>query len=81
MEHESDGETNCNWCILNNPPKISTGTETLRNKRKSGDHPDYRIIKIGQNTEMNPGNLGRLAVTQIPVGNYKLTLVWKTPKR
>ena len=26
-------------------------------KRTSGDHPDYSIIKIGQNTEKCPGDL------------------------
>ena len=32
-----------------------------------GDHPNYNIIKIGQNTEKSPENLRRLAVTQTPV--------------
>ena len=46
----------------------------------SGDHPNYSIIKIGQNTEESPGDLKRLAVTQTPVRNHQLTLVWKTRK-
>ena len=33
------------------------------NKKKSGDHPNYCIIEIGQNTEKSPGDLRRLAVT------------------
>ena len=45
------------------------------NKRTSGDHLNYSIIKIDQNTEKSPGDLRRLAVTQTPVENHQLTLV------
>ena len=41
----------------------------------SGDHPNYCIIKIGQNTEKSPGDLRRRAVTQTPVKGHQLTLV------
>ena len=57
---------------------ISTRTG---NKRTSGYHPNYCFIEIGQNTEKSPGDLGRLVVTQTPVRNHQLTLVWKTFKR
>ena len=33
------------------------------NQRTSGDHPDYSIIKIDQNTEKSSGDLKRFAVT------------------
>ena len=33
-----------------------TGTRGLRNKRTSGDHLNYSIIEIGQNTK-RPGDL------------------------
>ena len=33
------------------------------------------IVKIAQNTEKSPGDLGGLAVTQTPVRNHQLTLV------
>ena len=46
-----------------------------------GDNPNNCIIEIGQNTEKSPGNLKRLVVTQNPVRNNQLTLVWKTLKR
>ena len=46
----------------------------------SGDHPDYSIIKISQNTEKSPGNLRRLAVTQTLEEDHQLTLVGKTLK-
>ena len=38
-------------------------------KRTSGDHPNDSIIMIGQNTETIPGDLRRLATTQIPLKN------------
>ena len=57
MEHESDGDTNCNWSIGNNPQGIGKGTRRPGNKRTSRDHPNYSIFKIGQNTEMSPGDL------------------------
>ena len=41
----------------------------------SGDHPNYRIIENGQNTEKSPGDLRRLAVTQTPVKDHQLTLI------
>ena len=43
----------------------------------SGDHPNYGIIEIGQNTEKSPRVLRRLGVTQTPEENHQLTLGWK----
>ena len=65
QEHESDRDT---------------GTGGFGNKRMSEDHPNDSIIKIGQNIEMSPGHLRRLAVTQIPMRSHLLKLVWKTLK-
>ena len=31
-----------------------TGTGELGKKRTNGNHPDYKITKIGQNTEKSP---------------------------
>ena len=45
------------------PKDLEKGTGRLRNQKKSGDHPDYSIFKIVQNTEKSPGDLKRLAVT------------------
>ena len=59
MEHEGDGDTNCSWCTWNDPQRIGKGTRRLKNQRTSGNHPDYSIIKIGQNNEMSPGDLRR----------------------
>ena len=65
MEHKGDKDTNCNWCIWNNPQRTSKGTERLGLKRTSGDHPENSIINVGQNTEKCPGDLRRLAVTKL----------------
>ena len=54
------------------------GTGGLGNKRLSGDHPNYNINRIGQNTEKSPGDLRRLAITQTPVKGHQLTLMRKT---
>ena len=75
MEHESDGDTICNWCSWNNPQRTNKGTKRQRNQRTNRDHPVYSITKIGQHTEKSPGDLRRLAVTQAPMINHKLMLV------
>ena len=74
MEHESDGDTNCSWCTRYSHQRFGIGIGGLGNKRTSGDHSDYNIVKIGQNTEKSPGDLRRFAVTQTPVRNHRLTL-------
>ena len=69
MEHEGGGDTNYNWCILNNLQRIYKETRRLRNQRKSRDYQNYSDIKIGQNTEMSPGDFRGLAITQTPEEN------------
>ena len=64
MEHESDEYTNCNWGAQHIHQRTGTRTGGVGNKETSGDHPNYYIIKIGQNIEKSPGNLRRLFVTQ-----------------
>ena len=75
MEHESDSDTNCNWVSRHGHQKMDKGTGALGNQRASGDYPNDTIIKIGLNTKKSPGDLRRLAVTQTPVENHRLTLV------
>ena len=53
-------------------------TGGLGSWQTSGDHPYNYIIENGQNTEKSPGDLKRLDVTQTPVKNHQLTLMWKT---
>ena len=74
MDYKGDGETSSNWYAQNGPWKIASGSKRVVNGRTSQDHPNYTII------EKNPGNLGRLAVTQDPVKNNQLSLIWKTFK-
>ena len=50
----------------------------LGNKRTSGDHQKYSIIKIGQNTKKSPGDSRRLALTQTPGKDHQLMLIRKT---
>ena len=41
--------------------------QTVENLEIGENHPSYSIIKISQDTEKNPGDFRRLAVTQIPL--------------
>ena len=59
---------------------IYTRTGGHRNKWTSEDLPNYSIVEICQNTEESPGDLRIFVVTQIPMRNYWITLVWKTRK-
>ena len=60
MECESDGNTNWNKCARYSHGGIDTWAGGLRNERTSGDHPNYSIVEIGQNTEKGPGDFRRL---------------------
>ena len=53
------------------------GTGGLGNNRSSGCHSNYRIVK---NTEKSPGDLRKLGVSQTPVRNHRLKLIWNTRK-
>ena len=68
MEHESDGDTNCNWCTRYCHRRCDNWTGGLGNKRASGNHPNESIIKLGQNTWENPKDLERLDVTETYAG-------------
>ena len=70
MQHYCDCDSDCIWSTQYSHQRIGTGTGGLGNKRTSGDHPNYSIVEIGQDTEKGHGDLGRLAVTQIPVKNH-----------
>ena len=57
--------------------RFGTRTGGLGNNRTGWDCPNYSIIEIDQNNEKSPEDLRRFAVTQIPVENHQLTLMWK----
>ena len=46
--------------------------------RTGKDYPNDSIAEDGQNPVTSPGDLRRLAVTQTPVKNHQLILMWKT---
>ena len=54
--------------------KLGKRIRRVGNQRTNRDHLNYRIFEIGQNTEMSPGDLRRLTVTQTLLEDYQLTL-------
>ena len=80
VEHGSDCHTNSNWCFWYSHQRISKTTGELGNNWTSGDYPNYSIAEIGQNTELSPGDLRRIVVTQTPMWNHRLTPMWKSQK-
>ena len=62
LGHVSNNYTNRDWCSWYSHQRIIKGTRGLGNKRTSGDHPNYYIIKNSQNTDFR-----RFTVTQTPV--------------
>ena len=47
------------------------GTGGLGSWRTSEDHPNYRIVEDGQNTDKSPGDLKRLVVTQTLMKDHR----------
>ena len=75
---KGDNYTNRVRCFWYSHQRIIKGTGGLWARRTSRDHPNFNIIRNGQNTEKSPGDLRRIAVTQTPVKNHQLKLMWKT---
>ena len=63
------------------PKSLEKRFGKVGNRRTNSYHPNCCIIKIGRNTEKSSGDPRRLAVTQIPVKDYQLTLVRRTLKK
>ena len=78
VEYERDVYINCNWGSWYSHQRIDPRLGGLGNNGMGWDCPNYSIIEISQNTEKSPGDLRRLAVTQIPVKDHQLMLMWKT---
>ena len=72
--------TSCNSHTWYSHQRIGTGTGGFRNKRMSGDHPNYSIVEISQNTKKSPWEFRRLAVTQNPVKKPSATAGVKNPQ-
>ena len=74
-------ENSCNWCGRYNHQRIGTGPGRLENKRTSGDHQNYSIIKIGQQNWEESWRLEGLVITQNPVRSHQTNAdVKKLPK-
>ena len=80
VEHKSNDYAKCDWCFWHNYQRIIKRPGGHRSWRTGRDYSNDSIAKNGQNTETSPGDLRRLAVTQTPVKNHQLTLIWKTLK-
>ena len=66
------------WCFWFNYQRIIKGTEGFGNKRMSGGNQNYYITENGQNTEKSPEDLRGFAVSQTPVKDHQLTLMWES---
>ena len=75
MEHESDGDSNSKWCPWYTHQRINKVIGGLGNKMTIGNHPNYSIVKIGQNTEKSPRDLMRFVVTQTQEKDHQLKLM------
>ena len=71
-------DTNSNWCVRYSYQRIGIKTRGLGNKRTNGDNS---IVEISQNTDKSLGDFRRFTVTQTPVKNYQLTLMWITLRK
>ena len=76
MEHEDDSDINCNRCSQNNPQILRKGTERFRKRAET----IKTTVSLRSARILSPGNLKRLAVTQTPVKDHQLTLVWTQQK-
>ena len=80
VENEGDGDTNCDKCTWNGPQRLRKRNGGDGNWRTNPDYPGYNIVKNGKNTEKSPGDLKRLAITQIPVKYHQRQLVGRISK-
>ena len=78
VEHESDGDTSCHWCSQNGSQSLGKRLVVLETGGR--DEISQGTAKVGQNTEMSPGDLGWLTVAQTPVNDHQRTLMWKALK-
>ena len=78
LEYEIDGDTNCNLFARYSHKRIIKGIGGIGTTRTSGDHQNYNITKIGENSEK--GLRRRLAISLTPEEDHQLTLLLKTPK-
>ena len=49
VEHENNGDNNCNLHAWNGPKRLGKGAGRVEHWRTNRDHPDYSIVTINQN--------------------------------
>ena len=77
MEHEDQGNNNSSCCTRNGLQEPGEINGEKGNQWENQNHPGYNIHK---NTEMSPGDLRKLAVSQTPEKTHQAMLMWKTRK-
>ena len=65
MENKCYGDTSCNWYTWNGAKGLGRKTGGTGIQRKNGNHRDYSIVKIDQNTQKSPGDPRNLAITNV----------------
>ena len=80
LGHEVDGDINCCCCSWNGLQMLEKRTEGIGNQIKNGNHPNYSIVEITQDTEKSSEDLKWLAVTQTLVEDPQLKPFWKPRK-
>ena len=73
MKHEGDGDTDRNRYTLNDPQRSLEKSE-IRGRAKNIQNTASQRSDM----EKSPGDLRRLAVTQNPMKDHQLILVWKS---
>ena len=59
------------------PEGLKKRLEELKISKKNRNHQYYSIAEKGQNTDKSPGDLRKITITQIPLKDQQLKLVWK----
>ena len=72
------GIEKCAMLVMKSGKRHMTDGMELGSWWTGRDYPNDSIAEDGQNTGTSSGDLRRLAVTQTPVKNHQLILMWKT---
>ena len=77
LGYEDDSVTDCSWCTWNGLQRFGK-IVGIGKQGMNRSHLDHKIVEMDENTEKCPGGLRKLIVTQTPVKNHQLKLIWKT---
>ena len=62
-------DTNRSWSTWNEHLGLGKMTAKFPNQRKNLNYQDYSFVEIDQNIEKSPGDMERLAVSQISINS------------